>query len=162
MCIQGEGTIQGCESLGVTLGRVYHTITQSQVPRRRCLYSSLSLHPLSYIDEVANHLTGLSVLRPKLPAGLDGGCGWAGADPCCAYFTVYFCTLPSQFSHITPSPPPKLRWTDEPTLLSTPEPGLIWPFCCLVEVGEEPSSFGPTSGVLPSSDVGGGEAGRIG
>lgn len=108
MCIQGEGTMQGCESLGVTLGHVYHTITHSQVPKR-CLYSSLSLHPLSYIGEEANHLTGLSVLRLKLLAGLkllDGGCGWAGADSCGACFTEYFCTLPSQFSHITPRPPP--------------------------------------------------------
>lgn len=32
----------------------------------------------------------------------------------------------------------------------------------MVQVGEEPSSFGPTSGVLPSSDVGGGGEGWIG
>lgn len=104
---KGEGTTQGCESLGITLGHVYHTITRSQVPKRCCLYSSLSLHPLSYTDGVANHLTDLSVLRLKLPAGLDGGCGWAGADPCGAHFTVYFCTLPGQFSHTTPSPSPR-------------------------------------------------------
>lgn len=91
--------MQGSDSLRITSGHVHHTITHSQVPKRCCLYSSLSLHLLSYHGEVANHLqenlTGLSALRLKLPAGLDGGCGWAGADPCCVYFTMHFCTLPA-------------------------------------------------------------------
>lgn len=51
-----------------------------------------------------------------------------------------------------------LRWVDKPTLLSRPEPRLSVALL-LHDGAQERGSSGSTSGVLPSSDIGGREPG---